>query len=83
MPLWTSYLVKIYAWKLLLAKEGISPGSSGSWPRAAAGRRGSRCPRRRAFAVVGYIGMFLVFVYMWLPFMILPMQAALERVPAS
>jgi putative spermidine/putrescine transport system permease protein len=30
-----------------------------------------------------YIGMFIVFVYMWLPFMILPLAAALERVPGS
>ena len=30
-----------------------------------------------------YIGTFLVFVYIWLPYMILPMQAALERVPAN
>ena len=32
---------------------------------------------------VSYLGIFLVFIYVWLPFMILPMQAALERVPAS
>jgi putative spermidine/putrescine transport system permease protein len=30
-----------------------------------------------------YLGMFVVFVYMWLPFMILPLAAALERVPES
>ena len=32
---------------------------------------------------VSYMGMFLVFTYMWLPYMILPTQAALERVPSS
>ena len=85
LPLWSSYLVKIYAWKMILAKEGIV-----SW--AVGGRRASAgCSTRcSALPVIGgaslsvsYLGTFLVFVYVWLPFMILPMQAALERVPAS
>ena len=85
LPMWTSYLVKVYAWRLLLAKEGIIAWVFGEarsrrvcWKRRS--RRpesaGRRCRRR-------IIGMFLVFVYMWLPFMILPMAAALERVPGS
>ena len=84
LPLWSSYLVKIYAWKMILAKEGIV-----SW--AAAGLRlGWLLDGLLGLPVVGgpslsvsYLGTFIVFVYVWLPFMILPMQAALERVPAS
>lgn len=84
LPLWSSYLVKVYAWKLILAKEGII-----SW---AAGKTGTQAviDGLLGLPVVGgnslstsYIGMFLVFTYVWLPYMILPMQAALERVPAS
>ena len=84
MPLWSSYLVKIYAWKLILAKEGIVTWLAGglhlSWLLNAI----------LAVPVIGgpslsfsYIGTFLVFVYVWLPYMILPIQAALERVPAN
>ena len=84
MPLWSSYLVKIYAWKLILAKEGIvtwiATSLHGQWLIDAL----------LATPVIGgpslsisYIGTFLVFVYIWLPFMILPVQAALERVPKN
>lgn len=84
LPLWSSYLVKIYAWKLVLAKEGILNWFFSilhlEWLLNAV----------LALPVIGgnslsfsYIGTFLVFVYVWLPFMILPIQAALERVPAS
>ena len=84
MPLWSSYLVKVYAWKLILAKEGIVSwmvdGLHLTW----------LLDRVLALPVVGgpslsfsYIGTFLVFVYIWLPYMILPVQAALERVPAN
>jgi putative spermidine/putrescine transport system permease protein len=84
LPLWSSYLVKIYAWKMILAKEGIV-----SW--AAGGLElGWLLDGILGLPVIGgpslsvsYLGTFLVFVYVWLPFMILPMQAALERVPAS
>lgn len=84
MPLWSSYLVKVYAWKLLLAKEGavswlferlgLSPLLEGLL--ALPGIGGPSLS-------VSYIGAFLVFLYIWLPFMILPLQAALERVPKS
>lgn len=84
LPLWSSYLVKVYAWKLILAKEGIV-----TWAADATGT---------GFVINGILsipglegsslstspfGTFLVFVYVWLPYMILPMQAALERVPTS
>jgi putative spermidine/putrescine transport system permease protein len=84
MPLWSSYLVKIYAWKLLLAKEGAV-----GWFMGAVGAS-PLLDAWLATPVVGgpslsvsYTGMILVFLYLWLPFMVLPMQAALERVPAT
>jgi putative spermidine/putrescine transport system permease protein len=84
LPMWTSYLVKVYAWRLILAKEGIV-----SWLVASLGLT-PVLERTLALPVVGgpslassYLGMFIVFVYMWLPFMILPLAAALERVPGS
>jgi putative spermidine/putrescine transport system permease protein len=84
MPLWSSYLVKVYAWKLILAKEGII-----TWLAETTGL-GWLLDAVLALPVVGgpslsisYLGMFLVFVYVWLPYMILPTQAALERVPKS
>ncbi|MCE3285697.1 MAG: spermidine/putrescine transporter [Steroidobacteraceae bacterium] len=82
LPMWTSYLVKVYAWRLILAKQGIA-----SWGFEQLGLMGA-LDRALAVPVVGgpslassYLGMFVVFVYMWLPFMILPLAAALERVP--
>jgi putative spermidine/putrescine transport system permease protein len=84
LPMWTSYLVKVYAWRLILAKQGIA-----SWGFEQLGVTGA-LDRALAVPVVGgpslassYLGMFVVFVYMWLPFMILPLAAALERVPGS
>lgn len=84
VPLWSSYLVKVYAWKLILAKEGIIGwlfSSLGITPLLEA---------YLALPVVGgnslsvsLTGTFIVFVYVWLPYMILPIQAALERVPPS
>ena len=84
LPLWSSYLVKVYAWKLILAKEGVIGWTFEHlklvW----------LLDGLLAAPVIGgpslsvsYIGMFLVFTYMWLPYMILPIQAALERVPPS
>jgi putative spermidine/putrescine transport system permease protein len=84
LPLWSSYLVKVYSWKLILAKEGILNWLFEtlhlSWLLNA----------YLAIPVIGgnslsvsATGTFLVFLYVWLPFMILPIQAALERVPHS
>jgi putative spermidine/putrescine transport system permease protein len=84
LPLWSSYLVKVYAWKLILAKEGIiswvAQQTHLTWLLEAV----------LSIPVIGgpslsisYIGTFLVFVYVWLPYMILPTQAALERVPVN
>ena len=84
LPMWMSYLVKVYAWRLILAKQGVV-----SWGFASLGLGGA-LDAILATPVIGgpslsssYLGMFLVFVYMWLPFMILPLAAALERVPES
>jgi putative spermidine/putrescine transport system permease protein len=84
LPLWSSYLVKVYAWKLILAKEGILTWAFGkvglAWLLDA----------WLSLPIVGgnslsfsWTGTFLVFVYVWMPFMILPIQAALERVPGN
>lgn len=84
LPLWSSYLVRVYAWKLILAKEGIV-----SW-LAAQTHLTWVLEALLAAPVVGgpslstsYLGTFIVFTYIWLPFMILPIVAALERVPAT
>ncbi len=84
LPLWSSYLVRVYAWKLLLSKEGIL-----SWLAAHTGTAGL-LQSWLALPLVGgpslaisTTGMFLAFLYVWLPYMILPIQAALERVPRS
>ena len=84
LPLWSSYLVKVYAWKLILAKEGII-----GW---AAGATGTTPILEAVLSIPGiggnslstsFLGTWMVFVYVWLPYMILPMQASLERVPQS
>ncbi|MFO1349488.1 MAG: ABC transporter permease [Gammaproteobacteria bacterium] len=84
LPLWSSYLVRVYAWKLILAKEGIL-----NWVFAKL-HLTWLLDTVLAIPVIGgaalsvsYLGTFLVFLYIWLPYMILPIQAALERVPAS
>jgi putative spermidine/putrescine transport system permease protein len=84
LPLWASYLVKIYAWKLILAKEGIL-----NWVFAQL-HLTWLLNAILSIPVIGgnslsisYMGTFLVFLYVWLPYMVLPVQAALERVPAS
>jgi putative spermidine/putrescine transport system permease protein len=84
LPLWSSYLVRVYAWKLILAKEGILSwfinffGLSGvlDWLLGIPGIGGSSLS-------LSPMGMFIVFAYIWLPYMIIPIQTALERVPGS
>jgi putative spermidine/putrescine transport system permease protein len=84
LPLWSSYLVRLYAWKLLLAKEGAI-----SW-LAAQLHATWLLESLLATPVIGgpslsfsTMGTFVVFVYMWLPFMVLPIMAAVERIPGS
>jgi len=84
LPLWSSYLVKIYAWKLILAKEGILTWFFDklylSW--LLDGILNLPVIGGNSLSV-SYLGTFIVFVYIWLPYMILPTQAALERVPGN
>ena len=71
LPLWSSYLVRVYAWKVILAQDGIL-----NWSLEKVGLPAAN---------IGYsnTAMWLVFSYIWLPFMILPVFAALERIPHS
>ena len=71
LPLWSSYLVRVYAWKVILAQNGIL-----NWSLDKIGLPDAN---------IGYsnTAMWLVFSYIWLPFMILPIYAALERIPDS
>ncbi|MBL8352374.1 MAG: ABC transporter permease [Burkholderiaceae bacterium] len=84
LPLWSSYLVRLYAWKLLLAKEGAI-----SWLAETLQARWLLDALLATPAIGGpslsfsAIGTFVVFVYMWLPFMVLPIMAAIERIPPS
>ena len=84
LPLWSSYLVKVYSWKLILAKEGILTWTFGQIGMTRALDLVLGIPVLGGSSLsVSYIGTYLVFIYMWLPYMILPTQAALERVPRS
>jgi putative spermidine/putrescine transport system permease protein len=84
LPLWSSYIIRVYSWKLILAKEGIVSwfinqlGLSAvlEWVLSLPGVGGPSLS-------VSSLGLFLVFTYIWLPYMIIPIQAALERVPRS
>lgn len=84
LPLWSSYIVRVYSWKLILAQEGIV-----SWFAHLIhldwlldlylNLPGVGGPSLSISAT----GIFIVFVYIWLPYMIIPIQIALERVPKS
>ncbi len=84
IPLWSSYLVRVYAWKLILAQEGILSWFINllhldgvlEWLLSFESIGGSSL-------ALSPIGLFIVFVYIWLPYMILPIQTSLERVPKS
>jgi putative spermidine/putrescine transport system permease protein len=84
LPLWSSYIVRVYAWKLILSREGIlmyfanalGLGWVVDWLLGLPAIGGPSL-------AVSAIGMFIAFVYAWLPYMVLPIQAALERVPPS
>ena len=69
IPLWASYLVKVYTWRTILAENGVL-----NWMLAPFGIEGP-----------GYslVGTWLVFTYLWLPYMILPVYAGLERISPS
>jgi putative spermidine/putrescine transport system permease protein len=71
LPLWASYLARVYAWIVILQKGGTL-----SWALAKIGIGGVN---------IGYtnVAMWLVFSYIWLPFMIVPVYGSLERIPDS
>jgi putative spermidine/putrescine transport system permease protein len=71
LPLWASYLARVYAWILILNHDGVL-----NW-----GFRTIGLPAPN----IGYtnVAMWLVFSYIWLPFMIVPVYGALERLPDS
>jgi len=84
LPLWSSYLVRVYSWKLILAKEGILNWIFGKLHMLWVMEGVLSIPVIGGTSLsVSYMGTFLVFLYIWLPYMILPVQAALERVPPS
>ncbi|MFD8567913.1 ABC transporter permease [Streptomyces sp. NPDC059639] len=68
-PLWASYLVKAYAWRVMLAQGGLL-----DWLLKPFGLDGPG---------YGLTATILVLTYLWLPYMILPIHAGLERVPDS
>lgn len=69
LPLWASYLVKVYAWRIMLQENGLL-----DWALSPVGLSGPG---------FGNVATWLVFSYLWLPFMILPVYAGLERIPDS
>jgi putative spermidine/putrescine transport system permease protein len=69
VPLWASYLVKAYAWRTILSGAGVL-----NW---------ALDPIGLSFHGYSEVGLWLVFTYLWLPFMILPVYAGLERIPDS
>jgi len=71
LPLWASYLAKVYAWLLIFTHDGLlnwSLGKAGVGP---------------VNLIYTNWAVFIVFCYIWLPFMIIPVYAALERIPPS
>jgi putative spermidine/putrescine transport system permease protein len=69
LPLWSGYLVKVYAWRLILNESGVL-----NWALDPIGLRGPG---------YGDVAVWLVMSYLWLPYMILPIYAGLERIPSS
>jgi putative spermidine/putrescine transport system permease protein len=84
MPLWSSYLVRALAWRQILTREGVL-----YWALGKVGLDGvldwfvTAPVVGGASLIASKISLFVVFTYLWLPFMILPVEAALERVPGS
>jgi putative spermidine/putrescine transport system permease protein len=70
MPLWSFYLVKVYAWRIILSDGGVL-----NWALDPFGISGP--------GLQGTLPVFLTEAYLWLPFMILPIYAGLERIPDS
>ena len=71
LPLWSSYLLRVYAWRLILDHDGLLNWTLGKLGLPAANLAYTN------------VAVWLVFTYIWLPFMIIPVYAALERIPRS
>ncbi len=71
LPLWASYVAKVYAWRTILAEEGVLNSFLDPF-----GLKGPGLGQ-------GLTGVWLVLTYLWLPYMILPIYAGLERIPDS
>lgn len=69
VPLWASYVAKIYAWRLIFSEQGVL-----NWALEPLGLKGPG---------TNEVALFFVFVYLWLPYMILPVYAGLDRIPGS
>jgi putative spermidine/putrescine transport system permease protein len=69
MPLWSSYLIKAYSWRQILSGDGVL-----NWALSPLGLHGPG---------FNEVGLWLVLTYLWLPYMILPVYAGLERIPSS
>jgi putative spermidine/putrescine transport system permease protein len=69
LPLWSSYLVKVYAWRTILSSGGILNEVLDPFGLHGPG--------------YGNAAVWLVMSYLWLPFMIIPIYAGLERIPNS
>jgi putative spermidine/putrescine transport system permease protein len=72
LPLWASYVVKVYAWRTILAQEGVLNWMLNPFGISGPGTGGN-----------GLVAIWLTFTYLWLPFMILPIYTGLERIPDS
>jgi len=84
LPLWSSYLVRVYSWKLILAKEGILTWFVNLLHLNPVLNWLLKLPTIGGPSLsLSQIGIWIVFTYIWLPYMILPIQTALERVPKS
>ena len=71
LPLWSSYLIRVYIWRLILSHDGVL-----NWALRTVGLPAAN---------IGYSNwaVWLIFTYVWLPFMVLPVYGALERIPES
>jgi putative spermidine/putrescine transport system permease protein len=69
LPLWASYVVKVYAWRTILAQEGVLNWVLDPFGITGPGTGGT-----------GLMGVWLTLTYLWLPYMILPVYAGLERI---
>jgi len=71
LPLWASYLAKVYSWLLVFTHNGLLDWGLGKMGLG------------QVHLIYTNWAVFIVFCYLWLPFMIIPVYAALERIPAS